>query len=1063
LLVSGVVWSTAYTAPTSGTVTFTVRACNASGCGPFASTTYTATAGTTAPPVTIAPPVTTAPTAGTVPSAPGVVNYAAGSGTVAWSSPASSGSSALSRYELFANGAQVALTGTQPNIWSAIYAAPTSGSVTFTVRACNASGCGPFASTTYTATAGTTVAPGTTTPGVPGGAPSAPTPMAYYPTTGGVAWTSPSSVGTTSITKYELYANGSLVTSGLVFSATYPAPTSGSVTFTARACNASGCGPYASISYTAPPTPPTPAGVGQGVIIPAYYPIGTAQPWTDLAAAALQMKNASNTAVKDFWVTANFNNGPFTGSDWVTAKSRFDPIRNNGGKIFGYVHTHSGAYVAGTPVQKAQFRTLAAMQADITAWVNGYATLDGIWIDEFYPRHELATDGVQFADFPNGTAAAPTGFRTAGMDLFSTGQVTPTGGWDDVLFKWIRATYPQLKIIGNAGGQLYSNQMKYGALPDVLVSFEQTYATASATSWSALKRNDPAYATPKQAALVHGASAAQMPSIVTQARAAGFTHILATDGIYNNNLWFANPSYLTGLLTELNTAVAPVTTVPPVTTAPPTTAPPTTGTPTTIPTPAGGVPSEPTPINYYESGSLAWGTPAIIGATSITVYEAYANGVRLNPGSNNASFNIGYALPAVGATVTFTVRACNSNGCGAFGTKVYTRADTSLPSAPNNPAYDPNTKLFTWTSPTSFGLGNFTAYEAYAGAQLINNQLTFSASYPVPAGTTVAFTVRLCTLSGCGPFASTSYTAPGTPVTTAPPVTTPNPGTTSPPVVPADPFAGIITLMNQSTNQCVLTNGMQTAVGLGACSAANAKLEFVPQGASNYLIKLSDGGCLAVDYTHRDATVQLPSSDKAAAIWNQTCTGGGHQLWKHIDIGGGQFRIQPNTAQPYLTQGCLNANSNLQPLNGAAYPVIEYQCQGSAPQESWKPTSAGGTNPPPGSGTGTRFSENLTSIDSLASDTCISESNGNWNMTASSSNGCTFVFPTLAPGGYKFEIQGRDGFASVPIRQSCWSRTVCFRRSRFGATSIRMLLVGHTQTLKTNRRYRLQSGHRDIA
>ena len=582
LQASGILWSAAYAKPTSGTVTFTVRACNSSGCGPFASIAYSA------------PSVP--------PSAPGVIVYYPDSNTVAWSSPDSTGSTALTRYEFYANDILQA-SGIQ---WNASYPKPTSGTVTFTVRACNQAGCGPFASTSYTATPVTTV--------VGAGVPSAPGVVVYYADSNNVAWSSPASSGTSALTRYEMYANGVLQVSGIAWNAPYTKPVSGTVTFTVRACNNSGCGPFASTSYTGTGTPPGGVGVGQGVIIPAYYSLSDTQKWADLATAAAQMRDASNASVKDFWVTANYNNGPF--SDWASAASRLNPIRNNGGKVFGYVYTHQSAYTVGANlVDKAKFRTVASIQADIASWVAGYPNLDGIWIDEFYPRHELATESGtlpsgasydgRYANHPNGTSAAPPSYRTPGLDLYSTGQIDPTGGWYDLLFKWIRQTYPNLKIVANAGGQLYSNQYRYGALPDVLVSFEQNYATASANNYALLTRNDPSYAAAKQLALVHNVSSVSaMQAVVAKSKAAGFSHTFATDGVIGSNLWYANPAYLSALITELAGAPAPPTTQPPVTTAPPTTTPPNTTTPPGSTTPPGAGDAGPYPLIRSQVGTF---------------------------------------------------------------------------------------------------------------------------------------------------------------------------------------------------------------------------------------------------------------------------------------------------------------------------------------------------------------------------------------------------------------------------------------------------------------------------
>lgn len=286
-------------------------------------------------------------------------------------------------------------------------------------------------------------------------------------------------------------------------------------------------------------TPPA-VGVGKGMIIPAYFALGDTTSWANVAQGAAYMQSGSNPAYRDYWVTVNGGSGPFSAAEWGTAAARFNPIRANGGKIFGYVHTHQNAY-SPNPALAAQFRPLSAVQADIAAWVAGYPSLDGIWIDEYYPRHELATDGVRFADFPNGLAAAPPAYRTPGLDLYSTGQLTPGDGWYDTLFQWIRATYPNRRIIANAGGALYSNQLLYGPQADVLVSFEQTLAEAQANNWSRLITSRNPYAA-KQLALIHG-NTTDLAGALNQAFNNGYTHVYTTSQVFGQNLWTGVPPY----------------------------------------------------------------------------------------------------------------------------------------------------------------------------------------------------------------------------------------------------------------------------------------------------------------------------------------------------------------------------------------------------------------------------------------------------------------------------------------------------------------------------------------
>jgi Spherulation-specific family 4 len=283
--------------------------------------------------------------------------------------------------------------------------------------------------------------------------------------------------------------------------------------------------------------------VGKGIIIPAYLPLQDAYNWNVLKEGAAVMAAGRNPAFRDYWVTVNSAaNGPFTApADWAKAAAVWNPVRSNGGKIFGYVHTC---------VQPTgpQFRALAMVKDEITAWVNGYPQIDGIWLDEFYPRFEIADrDGVAGPTYPNGLGNAPPdrGFVNS-ANQFNGQQVNPAGGYYDQLLKWIRATYPTLRIIGNAGGAFYSNQLAYSDLPDVLVSFEQTFDVASnapINDWIPLTRQVPG-SKGGQLALIHR-NTTNLAGAVDQALALGYTHVYTTNRVLENNIWGGLPPYLT--------------------------------------------------------------------------------------------------------------------------------------------------------------------------------------------------------------------------------------------------------------------------------------------------------------------------------------------------------------------------------------------------------------------------------------------------------------------------------------------------------------------------------------
>lgn len=298
---------------------------------------------------------------------------------------------------------------------------------------------------------------------------------------------------------------------------------------------------------------------GKGMIVPAYLAISSRNPtdpsydasalaaWTVLAEAAAAFESGSSQTYKDFWVAVNSgNSGPFTQADgadaWARAASLWDPIRANGGVIFGYVHTCVGPAM---PLVQ-QYRPLQDVKNDIAAWVRGYPALGGIWIDEFYPWYELASEDGKTL-FPNGQQYSPADQSWTRDTTYWTVDVNPAGGYYDQLTKWIRTTYPNLRIIGNAGGYLRSNQRKYAALVDVTCTFEQSVAYAlvdrdtGAFDWGGLKR-DPYNTAPGQLALIHENSA-DMAGMLNLAIDKGYSHFYTTDRKYGDNLWGGLPPY----------------------------------------------------------------------------------------------------------------------------------------------------------------------------------------------------------------------------------------------------------------------------------------------------------------------------------------------------------------------------------------------------------------------------------------------------------------------------------------------------------------------------------------
>lgn len=282
-----------------------------------------------------------------------------------------------------------------------------------------------------------------------------------------------------------------------------------------------------------------------GLIIPAYLPLGDATNWNVLKEDAAFARDGSSARYKDYWVAVNSgDNGPFSSAnDWALAKVRWDPIRANGGAIFGYVHTL-------TSPTSSTFRPLADVKADINAWAAGYEGLGGIWLDEFYPRYEIdsAAGGASPA-FPNGQSNAPTDRSFLNADgTYKTNypEINPAGGYYSQLTSWIRAAHPNLKIIGNAGGKFYSNQNRYADLVDVTCSFEETLAVAAnapANDWAKLDRA-PATLDNPQLALIH-TNSTDLAGAINQSISHGYRYFYTTDRTLNNNIWGGLPPYFT--------------------------------------------------------------------------------------------------------------------------------------------------------------------------------------------------------------------------------------------------------------------------------------------------------------------------------------------------------------------------------------------------------------------------------------------------------------------------------------------------------------------------------------
>ncbi|MEY4509575.1 MAG: Spherulation-specific family 4 [Pseudomonadota bacterium] len=285
---------------------------------------------------------------------------------------------------------------------------------------------------------------------------------------------------------------------------------------------------------------PAPSWSHTGVVIPAYLGVGN-EGWGLLKNQASKVSGAG----KDFWVAVNGpDSGPFgltkTGDkapeDAIETLKKLTPrwedIQKAGGKIFGYVHTC-------TTDPCSVYRPLANVEAEVRQWLLDFPTLDGIWIDEFYPQF----DGQ----------SAPAGK-----------QVDPTNSWHAKLTATIASARAagtgrgKLLTIGNAGGRLISNRLLYANLVDVLCTFEKAHnviepvpAQGSAVANPGILRQNVA---PRrgQLALVHNVqSVTQMQETVKRIVKEGYSHLFVTDGIFVqpgvpnlNPLWANVPTYL---------------------------------------------------------------------------------------------------------------------------------------------------------------------------------------------------------------------------------------------------------------------------------------------------------------------------------------------------------------------------------------------------------------------------------------------------------------------------------------------------------------------------------------
>jgi hypothetical protein len=251
--------------------------------------------------------------------------------------------------------------------------------------------------------------------------------------------------------------------------------------------------------------------------------------WLSLIRAARKLRAED----LDLWVVASAPSSG-SGADWQRLNLFWDRIREQGGGVFGQVRT------ATRPGEQPELIPVDDVAKQVQSWIGNYASLDGVWIDDFIPRYELfgleqtgtkhvvpsgCDPNVMPPSLPNGACAAPIDrslLRQNGC-YDPAVQIQPAGGYYHTLTSRIRGDYPWMRIIGNARGQLYSNQLKYADLIDVLVSYQQSFTDAAR-----LKAQAPTAAA-REAAILHGTVPEKMKTTLISALDRGFSHVYATE------------------------------------------------------------------------------------------------------------------------------------------------------------------------------------------------------------------------------------------------------------------------------------------------------------------------------------------------------------------------------------------------------------------------------------------------------------------------------------------------------------------------------------------------------
>ncbi|PZP60430.1 MAG: wall-associated protein [Pseudoxanthomonas spadix] len=325
-LYSGGGLSTSVSGRGTANYTYAARACNSVGCGPWSAG------------ATVAVTIPTPPSGAPAVSAPG--SSSTGSYTVSWSAVGNASS-----YELQENGNTFYSGGSL----SAAISGRGTGNYTYTARACNNVGCGPWS-------AGATVAVAIPTP--PSGAPTVSVPGSSSTGSYTVSW---SAVGNAS--SYELQENGGTIYGGGALSLNVNGRSTGSYSYIVRACNNVGCGPWSSSAITQVLLPPAGA---PSLNAPASSNTGSYSiSWSEVSSATSYELQENGSVVQNSSTTSYSANGKGAGNYQYQVRA----CNSAGCGGWSNVGTTVVTLVPPTPTGLgATIETISYKQKRFTAW-----------------------------------------------------------------------------------------------------------------------------------------------------------------------------------------------------------------------------------------------------------------------------------------------------------------------------------------------------------------------------------------------------------------------------------------------------------------------------------------------------------------------------------------------------------------------------------------------------------------------------------------------------------------------------------------------------------------------